>query len=78
MFNVLQDDQGNAKIIAQGGGSETDGEVLVEWDSNVDAALVRGKAEPSRTAIALRRTDGTRVYIYVDTGTTVVCSATHP
>jgi hypothetical protein len=78
MFNVLQDDLGNVKIVAQGGGSETDGEVIVEWDANVDAALVRGTVDTDRTALALRRSDGTRVYIYVDTGTTVLCSTTHP
>jgi hypothetical protein len=78
MFNVHQDDEGNVKIIAQGGSSETEGEVIVEFEDGVDAALVRGTADTARTALAIRRSDGTRVYIYVDTGTTVVCSATHP
>jgi hypothetical protein len=67
---------------------ETDGDVVVkldtaatvtfEWASGVDAQLIRGATDTDRTAIALRRSDGTRVYLYVDTGTTLVVSATAP
>lgn len=52
--------------------------VTFQWASGVDAQLVRGAVDTDRTAIALRRSDGTRVYLYVDTGTTLVVSATAP
>ena len=55
------------------------GSVTFQWAVGVDAQLVRGSgANASRTAIALRRTDGTRVYLSVDTGTTLVVSTTAP
>lgn len=67
---------------------ETDGDVVYkldtaatvtfQWASGVDAQLVRGTTDTDRTAIALRRSDGARVYLYVDTGTTLVVSATAP
>lgn len=67
---------------------ETDGDVVVrvdsaatvtfQWADGVDAQLVRGATDTDRTAVALRRSDGTRVYLYVDTGTTLVVSATAP
>lgn len=74
----LQTDLGHMMFQASGGGSETLGEVQFEWAPGVTAALVRGTADTDRTALAICRSDGTVVYIYVDTGTTVVCSATHP
>ncbi len=52
--------------------------VTFRWANNVDAQLIRGETDTDRTAIALRRSDGTRVYLYVDTGTTLVVSATAP
>lgn len=68
--------------------SELDGDTLVQvgatntvtfqWASGVDAQLVRGGTDTDRTAVALRRSDGTRVYLYVDTGTTLVVSTTAP
>jgi L-ascorbate metabolism protein UlaG (beta-lactamase superfamily) len=55
------------------------GVVQFQWATGVDAQLVRGSgANVGRTAIALRRTDGTRIYLSVDTGTTLVVSATAP
>lgn len=54
------------------------GTVTFQWATGVDAQLVRGTTDTDRTAIALRRSDGTRVYLYVDTGTTLVVSATAP
>jgi len=83
MFNLLQKDNGNATFTAQGGGSETDGEFGVEFTQTdagvaIEAGFCRGTTDTDRTALYLKRSDGTRVYIYVDTGTTVVCSATHP
>lgn len=82
MFNLRQDDNGNAKFVAQGGGSETDGEFGAIFDESgatpIEAGFARGTADTDRTALYLKRSDGTRVYVYVDTGTTLVCSATHP
>lgn len=52
--------------------------VTFEWASGVDAQLIRGATDADRTALALRRSDGTRIYLYVDTGTTLVVSATAP
>lgn len=52
--------------------------VTFEWAPGVDAQLIRGTTDTDRTAIALRRSDGTRVYGYVDTGTTWVVSTTAP
>lgn len=52
--------------------------VTFEWASGVDAQLVRGTTDTDRTAVALRRSDGTKVYLYVDTGTTLVVSTTAP
>lgn len=67
---------------------ETDGDVTVrmdaaatvtfQWASGVDAQLIRGATDTDRTAIALRRSDGTRIYLYVDTGTTLVVTTTAP
>lgn len=57
---------------------DTAATVTFQWANGVDAQLVRGTTDTDRTAIALRRSDGTRVYLYVDTGTTLVVSATAP
>ena len=67
---------------------ETDGDVVVrldptatvtfQWANGVDAQLIRGTTDTDRTAIALRRSDGTRVFLFVDTGTTLTVSATAP
>ncbi len=77
MWIRQQLDDGYEKNVASGGNSENAG-VLWEFDQDVDAGLVRGVVDTSRTALKLRRSDGTVVYIYVDTGTTVVCSETAP
>lgn len=83
MFALRQVDDGSAKFIAQGGGSETDGNFGVIFDESgalpIEAGFGRGTgANISRTFAFLTRTDGTRVYLSVDTGTTLVVSATHP
>jgi hypothetical protein len=52
--------------------------VVFQWAAGVDVELIRGVTDTDRTAIALRRSDGTKVYLYVDTGTTLVVSATAP
>ena len=53
-------------------------EVVWGWSPTVEAALGMGVANTARSYLRLTRTDGTFVYIYVDTGTTVVCSTTQP
>lgn len=82
MWVVQQDEDGNAKLLASGGNSEN-AEVIAEFDRTdaggvIDAALGRGATDTDRTYLRLRRSDGTSVYIYVDTGTTVLCSTTAP
>jgi hypothetical protein len=78
MWIKKQTDTGDVKFEASGGGSEQVGEVQFEWAPGVYAALVRGTTDTDRTALKLCISDGSAVYIYVDTGTTIVCSATHP
>lgn len=83
MFNLLQKDDGSAKFLAAGGGSETDGEFGVIFDELASGAVVeagfgRGTVDTDRTCVYLKRSDGTKIYLYVDTGTTLVVSATHP
>lgn len=77
MWITQQTDNGDQKLLAQGGGSETS-EAITEWATGVDAGLGRGVVNAARSYLRLRRTDGTIVYIYVDTGTTVACSTTRP
>lgn len=82
MFNLLQKDDGSAKFTAQGGGSES-AELGVEFEAldsgvSVEAAFVRGASDTDRTGIKLKRSDGTAVYLYVDTGTTLTVSTTAP
>lgn len=82
MFNLLQKDDGSAKFTAQGGGSESQelGVVFEELDTgvSVDAAFGRGTTDTDRTYVRLKRSDGTSVYLYVDTGTTLTVSTTAP
>lgn len=54
------------------------GTVTFQWATGVDAQLIRGVTDADRTCLSLRRSDGTRVYLYVDTGTTLVVSTTAP
>lgn len=78
MWIRSQVDDGTERKTASGGNSEF-AEVVTEWDAGtVDAALGRGVTDTDRTYLRLRRSDGTSVYIYVDTGTTVSCSTTQP
>lgn len=79
MWIRQQLDTGEEKNLASGGASELQ-ERITEWDLNVDSALGRGTGVvgANLSYLQLRRTDGTKVYIYVDTGTTVVCSTTRP
>lgn len=78
MWIRQQLDTGDEKTIANEASSFGGCERVTEWDVNVVAALGRGVADTDRTYLQLCRSDGTKVYIYVDTGTTVVCSATQP
>lgn len=74
---TMNQNNGNAVVQATRESKDT-GTVLVEWEAGVDAALVRGVTDTDRTAVKLRRSDGTAVYLYVDTGTTLVVSTTAP
>jgi len=83
MFNLRQKDTGSAVFEASGGGSETDGEFGAVFDTTdagiaIDAAFGRGATDTDRTYVRLKRSDGVSVYLYVDTGTTLVVSATKP
>lgn len=77
MWIRQQLDDGTEKFVADGNNSEVQ-ERITEWEPDVDAALGRGATDTSRSYLRLRRSDGTSVYIYVDTGTTVSCSTTKP
>lgn len=74
---TLSQNNGNALLQTTRESKDT-GNVTVEWETGVDAALIRGVTDTDRTAVRLRRSDGTAVYLYVDTGTTLVVSATAP
>lgn len=78
MWLRQQLDTGDEKFIANEASSFAGSERITEWDSGIDAAMGRGVVDADRTYVRLRRSDGTSVYIYVDTGTTVVCSTTQP
>lgn len=80
MWIRQQLDTGDEKILANEASAFAGVERITEWDKNVDSALGRGVGTvgTANTYLSLRRTDGTKMYIYVDTGTTVVCSATQP
>lgn len=83
MFNFQNNDAGDLMAQASGGGSETDGEFGAVFDQGddgtlVDAAFGRGTTDADRTYVRLKRSDGVSVYLYVDTGTTLVVSATKP
>ncbi len=73
MAGGFVDNSGNVKLQLKNAEK-----VTVEWASGVDAEIIRGATDTDRTAIALRRSDGTKVYLYVDTGTTLVVSTTAP
>lgn len=75
-FAVKQNTDGTTEIVAAPDSAAKS--VKVTFATNVDAEIGRGATDADRTYIALRRSDGTKVYIYVDTGTTVLCSATKP
>jgi hypothetical protein len=79
-----QDDSGN-QILEATEDSKVGTEVLHRWDTtnagiDIEAGFGRGvqAANVLRTYIKLKRTDGTTVYVSVDTGTTVVASTTRP
>jgi hypothetical protein len=58
----------------QTGGVET----VWGWSPTVEAALGMGVTTPALTYLRLTRGDGTFVYIYVSSGTTVTCSTSQP
>lgn len=78
MWIRQQLDTGDQNTLANEASNIAGTENIVTWDTGVDAALGKGVANAARTYLRLRRTDGTNVYIYVDTGTTVVCSTSQP
>lgn len=74
MASGYVDKDGHTKLFLTG-----DEEVQVSWSPLVDVELGRGTgANAGRTYIGLRRTDGTQVFLSVDTGTTLVVSTTRP
>ena len=78
-FNIVQQSDGGTLIKAdEGSGSATTGYVKVQFAPLVFAEIGRGTTDTDRTYIALTRSDGTKMYLYVDTGTTLTVSTTHP
>lgn len=77
MWARKQNDTGDQVFEASGGGSEN-AESIWSFAPTVDAAIGRGATNTNRSYLRLNRSDGVSVYIYVDTGTTVLCSTTRP
>lgn len=71
-----QSDTGD-QVFEAGSGSENS-ENIWSFAPTVEAAIGRGAVDTDRTYLRLMRSDGTNVYIYVDTGTTVLCSTAKP
>jgi len=59
-------------------GSFPGGAANVQFATGVDAGFVRGTTDTDRADVAGRRSDGTKVYVGVDTGTTLAASTTAP
>lgn len=78
MWIRQQLDTGDQQYLGDDGNGESTSENIWRFAPTVDAAIGRGATDTDRTYLRLNRTDGTSVYIYVDTGTTVVCSTTKP
>ncbi len=77
MWIRQQLDTGDEKYIANEASNFAGTERISEWDKNVDFAVGRGVAQPTRTYLRLRNTAGTVYYVYIDT-TTLVASTTQP
>lgn len=85
MWARKQESDGSEYFVASGGNSENSERGSI-WDFGnannpngaFEASMGRGVTSTSRTYVKLCRTDGTPVYISVDTGTTVVCSTAQP
>lgn len=73
-----QIDTGDQEFVGDDGNGETTSESVFRFAPTVTAAFGRGATDTDRTYVRLGRSDGTSVYIYVDTGTTVLCSTTKP
>lgn len=76
-FTRTQADNGDQVYVADGGNSDV-AENLTEFAPGVDAGFGRGATDTDRTYVKLCRSDGTPVYLYVDTGTTLTVSTTKP
>lgn len=82
MWIRKQLDTGAEEYRAQGNSSES-AERVVRWDYTaanlpIELAMGRGVTNTAISYIRFTRTDGTFIYMYIDTGTTVVTSATQP
>jgi len=80
VFNLVQR-SGHAKFEGSGQ-SAVDGEFGVLFDKTdagveIEAGFCRAEDDRNRTAVFLKRSDGNRVYIYVDTGTSITSSLTN-
>lgn len=78
MWIRKQLDTGDQEFMGDDGNGEATSESIFRFAATVTAALGRGATDTDRTYLRLNRSDGADVYIYVDTGTTVVCSTTKP
>ena len=76
-FYKQQDEDGNQVFLADGGGSE-EAETIVEFADGVTAAIGRGSTDTDITYIRLNRADGSDIYLYVSSGTTITASTTKP
>ncbi len=81
MFIMKQEDDGNVVFEASEGSEDC--EFLARFSTTdagltADAGFGRATGDTDKTYLKLRRNDGTPVYIYVDSGTTVTASGTKP
>lgn len=77
MWVMQQIDNGDTQFTADGGASEN-AEVIFQFAPGVTAGFGRGATDLDRTYLFIRRSDGTKMFLFVDTGTTLSVSTTKP
>lgn len=81
MFIQKNEDTGNTIFEAAQGSEDCEfGARFSTTDAGVaaEAAFGRATGDTDKTYVRLKRNDGTDVYLYVDSGTTLTVSATKP
>jgi hypothetical protein len=76
-WNLVQDADGSARLVADGGGSHAT-DVTIEFATGVEAEIGRGTADTDITYIALRAADGSKRYLTLTNANATAVSATRP